>query len=315
VRGVVVVAPKVRAALAARRPVVALETTLVTHGFPHPDGLELARILEQEVRLHGALPATVGVLDGALRVGLDADELKRLAETQGVAKLGPSNLGAGLASGLPGSTTVGATLIAAHAAGIRVFATGGIGGVHRGESFDVSADLLALSRHAIAVVCSGAKAVLDLPRTREALESLGVPVLGFGTLEFPAFYSRRSGVGLDTRLDTPADLASAITAHFALGTGSGVVVANPIPTAEELPTDLYEGAISAALAAAKTAGVAGRDVTPFLLEELRLRTAGRSLAANRALLVSNAALAAQLAVTLAAVQRKRPAPARRPRSR
>lgn len=279
---------------------VALETTLVTHGFPHPDGLELARILEQEVRLHGALPATVGVLDGALRVGLGPDELTRLAETKGVAKLGPSNLGSGLASRRPGSTTVGATLIAAHAAGIRVFATGGLGGVHRGEAFDVSADLLALSRHPVAVVCSGAKAVLDLPRTREALESLGVPVLGFGTDEFPAFYSRRSGLAVDARFDSPHELASAVRAHMELGTGSGAVVANPIPAAEELPAKTCEEAIVAALAAAMSAGVAGRDVTPFLLEELRIRTGGRSLRANRALLVSNAALAAQLAVALAA---------------
>jgi pseudouridine-5'-phosphate glycosidase len=284
------------------RPVVALETTLVTHGFPHPDGLELARILEQEVRLQGALPATVGVLDGAMRVGLGPDDLARLAETKDVAKLGPSNLGAGLASGLPGSTTVGATLIAAHAAGIRVFATGGLGGVHRGDAFDVSADLLALSRHPVAVVCSGAKAILDLPRTREALETLGVPVLGFGTNEFPAFYSRRSGLAVDARFDSPSELASAIQAHLELGTGTAAVVANPIPTAEELPGSLYQEAIAPALAAAKAAGVAGRDVTPFLLEELRIRTGGRSLRANRALLVANAALAAQLAAALAAVQ-------------
>ncbi len=295
------VAPGIRSALADGRPVVALETTLVTHGFPHPDGLDLARILEQEVRLQGALPATVGVLDGAFRVGLDDADLLRLAQTKGVAKLGPSNLGPRIASGLAGSTTVGATLIAAHAAGIGVFATGGIGGVHRGEAFDVSADLLALSRHPVAVVCSGAKAVLDLPRTREALESLGVPVLGFGTDEFPAFYSRRSSLGVDARLDTPADLASAVAAHFSLGTGAGVVVANPIPIAEELPAELYEAATAVALATAAARGIAGRDVTPFLLEELRLRTGGKSLVANRALLVSNAALAAQLAVALCAL--------------
>jgi pseudouridine-5'-phosphate glycosidase len=298
-----VVTPELQAALADGRPVVALETTLVTHGFPHPDGLELARILEQEVRLHGALPATVGVLDGALRVGLGPEELTRLAQAKGVAKLGPANLGAGLASGRPGSTTVGATLIAADAARIRVFATGGLGGVHRGDAFDVSADLLALSRHPVAVVCSGAKAVLDLPRTREALETLGVPVLGFATDEFPAFYSRRSGLAVDARFESPRELATALKAHFQLGTGAGVVVANPIPAAEELAASLYEEAIAAALAAAKAAGIAGRDVTPFLLEELRIRTGGRSLRANRALLVSNAALAAQLAVALAATER------------
>lgn len=298
----IVVAPHVRTALDAGRPVVALETTLVTHGFPHPDGLELAQVLQQEVRLGGALPATIGVLDGALRVGLSDEELERLATTKGVAKLGPSNLAARLASGLAGSTTVGATLIAAHAAGIRVFATGGIGGVHRGDAFDVSADLLALSRHPVAVVCSGAKAVLDLPRTREALESLGVPVLGFGSDEFPAFYSRRSGIGVDARFDDPEPLAAAIAAHFALGTGSGVLVANPIPSAEELPPSLYQDAVAAAVTIAADRGITGRDVTPFLLEELRLRTGGKSLRANRALLVANAALAAQLAGPLAALR-------------
>jgi len=307
VTGAVVVAPAVRAALARRRPVVALETTLVTHGFPHPDGLDLARLLEQEVRLHGAVPATIGVLDGALRVGLADAELARLAGTKDAAKLGPSNLGARLASGLPGSTTVGATLIAAHAAGIRVFATGGIGGVHRGDTFDVSADLTALARHPVAVVCAGAKAVLDLPRTREALETLGVPVFGYGTDELPAFYSRRSGLPVDARFDAVEPLARAIRAHFGLGTGTGVVVANPIPSAEELPAALCEEAVAAALASARSRGVAGRDVTPFLLEELRLRTGGRSLRANRALLIANAALAAQLAAQLAA----RPASATR----
>jgi pseudouridine-5'-phosphate glycosidase len=294
----VVVASAVKKALAKKRPVVALETTLVTHGFPHPDGLELARILEAEVRLYGALPATIGVLDGKLRVGMTDAELTRLATTKDVPKLGPPNLGAGLASGRPGSTTVGATLLAAHAAGIRVFATGGIGGVHRGDAGDVSADLPALARHPVAVVCAGAKAVLDLPKTREALETLGVPVFGFGSDDMPAFYTARSGLRVDARFDEVEPLAAAVAAHFRLGTGAGVVVGNPIPVAEELPMSLYEEAIAAALSAAESRGIAGRDVTPFLLDELRLRTAGKSLRANRALLVSNAALGARLAVQL-----------------
>lgn len=305
-----VVAREVREAIRKGRPVVALETTLVTHGFPHRDGLEQARVLEREVRLGGALPATIGVLDGALRVGLSDAELTRLAHAKDVAKLGPSNLGAGLASGRPGSTTVGATLIAAQAAGIRVLATGGIGGVHRGDGFDVSADLLALSRHAVAVVCSGAKAVLDLPRTREALESLGIPVLGFGTDWFPAFYERRSGLRVDARFEGVGALAAAVEAHFGLRTGSGVLVGNPIPTAEELPAALYEEALASALESAATRGVAGRDLTPFLLEHLRVRTGGRSLVANRALLVANASLAAELALALAAASPTRPARSR-----
>ena len=292
-----VVAPEVAGAVAGGRAVVALETTLVTHGFPRPEGLELAAELEAEVRRQGAVPATIGVLEGALRVGLSSGELERLAAGD-VAKLGPSNLAARIASGRPGSTTVGATLIAAHAVGIRVFATGGIGGVHRGDAFDVSADLVALSRHAVAVVSSGAKAVLDLPRTRETLESLGVPVLGFGTDELPAFYRRRSGLAVDARFDSIADLVHALAAHFGLGTGAGALVANPIPASEELDAGVYETALAGALAEAEARGITGRDVTPFLLEELRHRTGGRSLSANRALLVSNARLAAQLAAEL-----------------
>ena len=302
------VSAEVARALAARRPVVALETTLVSHGLPHPEGLRAAAAIESEVRAGGAVPATIGVLDGRVRVGMSAADVERLARGESVAKLNLSNLAAQLASGEPGCTTVAATLFVAHRVGIEVFATGGIGGVHRGDAFDVSADLLALSRHPVAVVCSGAKAVLDLARTREALESLGVPVLGFATDEFPAFYSRHSGLAVDARLDSPADLAAAVAAHFSLGTGAGVVVANPIPTAEELPAELYEAAIAAALATAAARGIAGRDVTPFLLEELRVRTGGKSLVANRALLVSNAALAAQLAVALAAAG---PAPSER----
>jgi len=297
VRPTIAVAPEIEAAVRAGRAVVALETTLVTHGFPRAEGLELAAALEDEVRRHGAMPATIGVLDGALRVGLARPELERLA-TGEAAKLGPANLGARIASGQPGSTTVGATLIGAHDAGIRVFATGGIGGVHRGAAFDVSADLMALARHPVAVVCAGVKAVLDLPRTREALESLGVPILGFGTDELPAFYRRKSGLPADARFDSVGDLARAVVAHLDLGTGTGLLVGNPIAVSDELEASVYEAALAGALAAADEGGVGGRDVTPFLLEELRKRTGGRSLAANRALLLSNARLAARLAAQL-----------------
>ena len=233
-------------ALAARRPVVALETTLVTHGLPHPDGLETAVALEDEVRRGGAIPATIGILRGAIRVGLDAGELNELASSTDVAKTNLSNLGAVVASGKPGSTTVAATVFAAHAVDIRVFATGGIGGVHRDVelSGDVSADLTALSRIPVAVVCAGAKAILDLPRTVEMLETLGVPVLGLGTDEFPAFYRRSSGLPVDRRFDTVDDLARAVHAHLQLRLGTGVVVANPIPLDEEMPEALYHQALA-----------------------------------------------------------------------
>jgi pseudouridine-5'-phosphate glycosidase len=290
----------VAAALAAGEPVVALETTLVTHGLPHPEGLAVAAELEAEVRASGALPATIGVLDGSVRVGLSGAELERLAATPGVLKLNPGNLAAAVAAGRPGSTTVAATVLAAHRAGIAVMATGGIGGVHRdaAENGDVSADLAALARYPVAVVCAGAKAVLDLARTLEALESLGVPVYGFGTAELPAFYRRSSGLPVDARFDAVDELAAAVRAHFALG-GTGVVVANPVPEEHELPQALYDGAIAAALEEAQRSQVRGRAVTPFLLDRLQHLTAGASVFSNRALLRANASLGGRLAVALA----------------
>jgi len=287
-------------ALAARRPVVALETTVVTHGLPHPEGVRAALALEDEVTRAGAVPATIGVLDGAVRVGLTADDLERLAAAPGVAKLSLGNLAAVLAAGAPGSTTVAATLFAAHHAGIGVFATGGIGGVHRGasETGDVSADLGALARFPVAVVCAGAKAILDLPRTVEWLETVGVPVYGLGTDEFPAFYRRRSGLPVDRAFLDVASLAVAVRAHRALGLGTGVLVANPIPEGDELPAELYERALAAALAAAEREGVRGRAVTPFLLERMRAVTGGESVRANLALLRHNARVAAALAAAL-----------------
>lgn len=292
-------------ALAARRPVVALETTLVTHGLPHPDGLETAVALEDEVRRGGAIPATIGILRGAIRVGLDAGELNELASSTDVAKTNLSNLGAVVASGKPGSTTVAATVFAAHAVGIRVFATGGIGGVHRDVelSGDVSADLTALSRIPVAVVCAGAKAILDLPRTVEMLETLGVPVLGLGTDEFPAFYRRSSGLPVDRRFDTVDDLARAVHAHFQLRLGTGVVVANPIPLDEEMPEALYDQALFTASQEARDQGLRGRAVTPFLLDRMLILTGGVSLRANVALLRNNARVAAQLAAAMASNSR------------
>jgi len=292
----------VAAALRARRPVVALETTLITHGLPRPQGLEAALRLEALVIETGAVPATIGVLDGNVRVGMDRAALEQLANAEPPAKkCNLSNLGAQIASGAPGSTTVAATMAIAASCGIEVFATGGIGGVHRNESQtgDVSADLTALARHPVAVVCAGAKAILDLPRTVQALETAGVPVFGFATDEFPAFYRRSSGLAVDRRFDDPDSLANAIRTHWELGLGTGVLVVNPIPAADELPIESYESALTEALAEADRRGVGGRDVTPFLLDRLRERTGGASVRANLALLAHNARVAAMLAGALA----------------
>lgn len=288
-------------ALAARAPVVALETTVVTHGLPHPDGIAAALALEDEVRQSGATPATIGVLRGAIRIGITREELDELATTPDVCKTNLSNLAAVVASGGLGSTTVAATMWAAHMNGIRVFATGGIGGVHRGadETGDVSSDLTALGRVPVAVVCAGAKAILDLPRTVEMLETLGVPILGLETDDFPAFYRRSSGLRVDRRVDSIADLAAAVDAHFRLGLGTGVLVANPIPGPAEMPLDLYDQALQAALADMKAEGVRGRAVTPFLLDRLRVFTSGESVRTNLALLLHNARVAARLATQLA----------------
>jgi len=293
-----VVADEVATALATGRPVVALETTVVTHGLPAPHGLRVAAAIEAAVRGEGAVPATIGILEGRLIVGLSAVELASLASSEAV-KVNPGNLAATLAAGRPGSTTVAATAWAAAKAGIRIFATGGIG-VHRGsaETGDVSADLVALARFPVAVVSAGAKAILDLPRTREMLETLGVPVVGMGTDEFPAFYRPASGLPVDARCDSPAEAAAAIRAHFSLGLPGGLVVANPIPAADALPEDLHDRALSEAVADAAAAAVRGRDVTPYLLERMRVLTGEASLAANESLLLHNARTAAAIAVAL-----------------
>jgi pseudouridylate synthase len=285
-------------ALAINAPVVALETTVVTHGLPHPDGMATALSLEQIVRETGAIPATIGIIDGAIRIGLTRSELERLADAPNVAKINLSNLAAAVSSGQPGSTTVAATMFAAQAASIRVFASGGIGGVHHraSESGDVSADLTALSRIPIAVVTAGAKAILDLPRTVEMLETLGVPVFGFGTDEFPAFYRRSTGLAVDRRYDSIPDLAAAVRLHLALGLGTGVLIANPIPTADEMDSELYDRAIHTALSEAETRRIRGRALTPFLLDRMRAVTGGDSVRANVALLRHNAQVAAALAV-------------------
>ena len=289
----IVVSADVAAAITSGRPVVALETTVVTHGLPQPHGVDTALEMEAEVRAAGAMPATSGVLDGRLIVGLDEAQLRRLAAVPNVAKLNLANL----AAHANGSLTVAATMFAAHHSGIAVFATGGIGGVHRGaaETGDVSGDLFALKRFPVAVVCAGAKAILDLPRTREMLETLGVPVYGFGTGELPAFYRRASGLPVDARFDDIESLARAVGAHFKLGIGTGIVIGNPIPEKDELPADVYDHALAAALRAPEAAG---RDATPALLEAVRQASGGRSVDANRALLRNNARVAGELARAL-----------------
>jgi len=289
---------EVARALASKAPVVALETTVVTHGLPHPDGVRTALSLEQIVRDAGATPATIGIIGGAIRVGLTAGELAQLATTPNVTKVNLSNFAAALASGQPGSTTVAATMAAAHASAVRVFATGGIGGVHRdvSETGDISADLIALSRIPVAVVCAGAKAILDLPRTVEMLETLGVPVFGYGTDEFPAFYRRSSGLPVDRRYDSISELATAVRLHLSLGFGTGVVIANPIPIADEIAPELYDRALHTALVEADTHQIRGRAVTPFLLDRMDKLTGGGSVRANVALLSQNARVAAALAV-------------------
>jgi pseudouridine-5'-phosphate glycosidase len=293
-------ADEIADAVATGQAVVALETTVITHGLPHPEGVAAALALENEIRQGGAIPATIAILRGAVRVGLTAAELNELATTPDVVKVNLSNLASTVAAGRPGATTVAATMFAAHAQGISVFVTGGIGGVHRDASVsgDVSADLTALSRIPIAVVCAGAKAILDLPRTVEMLETLGIPVFGVQTNEFPVFYRRSSGLSVDSRMDTIEELASAVRTHFALGLGTAVVIANPIPGSNELPTETYERALETALADAEVQDVRGRGVTPFLLERLRALTGGESVLANLALLRNNARVGAQLARAL-----------------
>ncbi len=296
--------PEVADALSGGRPVVALESTVIAHGMPYPANLETARALEGVVRAEGAVPATIAVLDGRIRIGLDDEALERLARGgAGVLKLSRRDLPVALATGVPGATTVAATMIAARLAGIALFATGGIGGVHRGAetSFDVSADLDELARTSLCVVCAGAKSILDLPKTLEVLETRGVPVLGFGTDTFPAFYSRSSGLPVAHRCDSAAAVAGILRAKWDLGLEGGVLLANPIPAADALDGAAMEAAIARALAEAEARGITGKAVTPFLLAALERITGGRSLAANKALIRANAALAARVAVAYAAI--------------
>ena len=281
-------------------PIVALESTIITHGMPFPQNVETARRVESDVRSAGAVPATIAVLEGTLHVGLEPADLDSLGQAQDAAKLSRADIAACIATGGTGATTVAATMIAAHLAGIHVFATGGIGGVHRGaeESFDISADLQELAQTPVTVVAAGAKAILDLPKTFEVLETLGVPVIVYGQNVVPAFWSATSDIPAPLRMDTATDIAGAQRMRNAMGLQGGQLVTNPIPAAAEIPVEVLNPIITQALAEAETQGVSAKAITPFLLGRILELTDGRSLTANIALVRNNARLAAQIAIAM-----------------
>jgi pseudouridine-5'-phosphate glycosidase len=294
-------APGVAAALDAGKAVVALESTIITHGMPYPANVETARAVEADVRAEGAVPATIAVFEGRIHVGLTDAQMDWLGQASGVLKLSRADLAHAVAAGLPGSTTVAATMIAAHLAGIAVFATGGIGGVHRHaeNTFDISADLQELAMTPVTVVCAGAKAILDLPKTFEMLETLGVPVIGYGCDHLPAFWSRDSAIASPIRLDHPRQIADMLRTRQALGLRGGALVCNPVPAENEIAAPDIARLVGQALADAEAAGVSAKAVTPYLLGRMLDLTEGRSLATNIALIRNNARLAARLALELA----------------
>jgi pseudouridylate synthase len=296
------IAPEVAVALSTGRAVVALESTIITHGMPYPANTATAREVEAVVREKGAVPATIAILDGKIRIGLEDQELEMLAKATNVMKLSRADLAFAVATGRTGSTTVAATMICAHLAGIAVFATGGIGGVHRGveQTLDVSADLDELAKTPVTVVCAGAKALLDLPRTLEYLETRGVPVVCYQSSEFPAFWSRASGLAAPLRLDRAEDIARFIAARKALDLDGGMVIANPVPTEAEIPRSEIDGLIAVAVQEAKASGITGKAVTPYLLGRMLELSNGRSLTTNMALVKNNAILAAEIAKALKA---------------
>jgi pseudouridylate synthase len=299
-RSLVRTSPEVTDALAAGRAVVALESTILAHGLPAPHNRAAADELEAAVRAHGAVPATVAVLDGVPRVGLAAAELDRVC-SGGLDKLSARDLGVAVGLGRDGATTVAATAALAHAAGVALFATGGLGGVHRGarDTWDVSADLAALATTGVLVVCSGVKSILDVAATLEVLETESVPVLGYGTDAFPGFYRRHSGHAVPWRVDSPAAAAAVWRAHSALGSRAGAVLAQPVPAADELDAALHDRLLAEGLALLGERGITGKDVTPALLEHFHAGSDGASLRTNLALVRANAGLAAQVAVALA----------------
>lgn len=292
------IAPEVTEALDRNRAVVALESTVIAHGLPRPTNFETAQHLEHIVRGGGGAPATIGILCGRVKVGLTTEEVRKLAEEDNIRKVSTRDLPIALAERWDGATTVATTCWIAHRAGIKVFATGGIGGVHRGALPDVSADLPELSRTPIIVVCSGAKIVLDLPATREWLETYGVAVIGYGCDDFPAFYSRSSGLPVDTRVDTPSEVARLFRMHTELRMSSALLVTVPVPEEFEVPQGQLQTALAHALESAERNGISGRDLTPFLLSQMAEHSRGATLRANIALLENNARVAAEIAVAL-----------------
>src|SRR5215207_2410773 len=286
-------------------PVVALESTVLTHGLPRPQNLHLARDMERAVREEGATPATIAFLDGHLHIGLNDAELERLANEDGARKVGPRDFATVITQGANGGTTVAGTMLACKHANIKIFATGGIGGIHRESQFDTSADLQALATIPMIVVCAGAKAILDLPATLEYLETMSVPVVGYGTDDFPAFYSRKSGLDVSVRLDTPQDIVDFAKAHWNTGMQSAVLVANPVPAGDAIPTSEMEPIIEQASKEAQEKKIHGKELTPFLLQRISDLTKGRSMRANLALLLNNAHLASQIAHALRTTEKRR----------
>lgn len=283
--------------------IVALESAVITHGLPRPTNHELAANMEADIRAEGAMPATIALLEGRVKVGLSAAELEKLANLDGTRKISPRDFGIALANQLSGGTTVAATLHVAHQAGIRVFATGGIGGVHRGSTFDISADLPQLGKTPVLVVCAGAKSILDLPATREVLETQGVPVIGYQTDDFPAFYTRSSGLPVDYRVDSPEEAAALATQSWEAGIQSAILLVVPPPAETAMPEAQMEEAVSAAIAEAERLGIHGAATTPFLLQRVSEITKGESLTANVALLRNNARVAAKVAVAMASLKK------------
>ena len=292
---------EVARAFSRGQAVVALESTIISHGMPYPENISTAQTLEDTIRQAGAAPATIAVLDGRIKIGLTQEQIEFLGQADNIKKASRRDLPVIIAEGAHAATTVAATMIAASMAGIRVFATGGIGGVHRGAetTFDISADLQELARTDVAVVCAGAKAILDLQLTLEYLETLGVPVLGYGTDELPAFYSRSSGLQVDSRVDTPQQTAAVLAAKWTCGLKGGVLITNPIPEAFSMQKEKIDNAIEVALAEARRIGIFGKELTPFLLEKIKELTGGESLNANIELVKNNAAVAAGIAVAYA----------------
>jgi pseudouridine-5'-phosphate glycosidase len=300
----VVINPEVADALSAGKPVVALESTIISHGMPYPKNVETALAAEQVVRDNGAIPATIAIIKGKLKVGLTLEEIEYLGKTEGVIKTSRRDIPFIIAKKLDGATTVASTMIIADLAGIRVFATGGIGGVHRGapESFDISADLQELAHTNVAVVCAGAKSILDIGLTLEYLETQGVPVIGYGTDELPAFYTSRSGYAVDYRVDSPEETAEALKAKWDLGLEGGVVIANPIPAEYEMDPEVINGAIAAAVKESEEKGIKGKESTPFLLAKVKELTGGASLDSNIQLVYNNVKVGAQIAVALSKLE-------------